>query len=448
LNTNVLTYIFKNKNGCDSVVIVSLKHVKKDTSYLPVLTTCNPNDSATQIRFFKNINGCDSTVIQRFKLLKSDTVYIDTVSCNPIDTGIYIKKYTNIEGCDSTIIRRVKLLKNDISAVLSIDKNLTCYGDRTGVFSIKNIEGGLAPYFVLWSDGDKKQKRQDMRAGTYSVMITDAQGCSINKSIELKSPPPLSCEVEIISPRCFGESSGSFKVHTIKNGKAPYRYTFNNLTFELVKMPHFEENLPAKTYLFTIKDSLGCSVSKEIILTLPEKHIIIFSDNNISLKIGDSIQLSPQLNFKAKNCLWAPPQYLQCDTCLTTWAYPQKTTPYKLTAFDENGCIVTANIQLKVDETRNVYIPNTISPNGDGVNDKFTVFSDATVSEVKLLEIFNRWGTKIYELRNFKTNDNDIGWDGTYNNKVLDDNVFVYYCIVVFKDGKEALYKGEITLMR
>ena len=121
---------------------------------------------------------------------------------------------------------------------------------------------------------------------------------------------------------------------------------------------------------------------------------------------------------------------------------------YKIELFNENGCSVSEFINIKLSKERNVFAPNSFSPNGDSENDNFTVFSDGTVERIKLLEIYNRWGGKVFDNKNFLPNRETDGWDGTFNGKNAEAGVYIYYFIVIFKDGKEAMFKGEVSVMR
>jgi gliding motility-associated-like protein len=122
--------------------------------------------------------------------------------------------------------------------------------------------------------------------------------------------------------------------------------------------------------------------------------------------------------------------------------------PVTLIATDVNGCLdeVTQIVEIKNDF--GVYIPNTFTPNDDGVNDVFgPVFTpyglDAKTFE---MEIFDRWGSSLY-----RTKDVTKGWNGTIQNKgaePLKEEVYVYK--MKYKDLNGVIYNklGYVTLMR
>jgi gliding motility-associated-like protein len=88
-----------------------------------------------------------------------------------------------------------------------------------------------------------------------------------------------------------------------------------------------------------------------------------------------------------------------------------------------------------------IFIPNSFSPNGDGLNDVLKVYG-YTISEMQFM-VFNQWGEKIFESRSQAT-----GWDGTHRGKVQPSGVYIYVCRMVLKDGSVVNRKGSINLIR
>ncbi len=95
-----------------------------------------------------------------------------------------------------------------------------------------------------------------------------------------------------------------------------------------------------------------------------------------------------------------------------------------------------------------IYIPNVFSPDGDGLNDYFTVYSNSAVSMVQSLTIFNRWGDKVYEAEEFPTNDTNIGWDGKYRGKLENNNVYTYYAVLQDTSGNEIEKVGTVQILK
>ncbi len=128
--------------------------------------------------------------------------------------------------------------------------------------------------------------------------------------------------------------------------------------------------------------------------------------------------------------------------------YPLETTTYSVVVTDEDGCTSTDEITIVVEKDRPVYIPNSFSPNGDGINDYFTIFGGRSVQRINTLRIYNRWGAELFRKDGLVPNDELDGWNGEYKNKPMNTGVYIYYAEIVFVDGKVEIYPGSITLLR
>jgi len=100
-----------------------------------------------------------------------------------------------------------------------------------------------------------------------------------------------------------------------------------------------------------------------------------------------------------------------------------------------------------VDNTRRVFFPNAFSPDGDGSNDYFSIYSGFDVEEVISFQVFDRWGGLVFSNQNFQPNDDLIGWNGFVNGKKVDSGVYVYYAEILFKDGLVEQFVGDVTVV-
>ena len=128
---------------------------------------------------------------------------------------------------------------------------------------------------------------------------------------------------------------------------------------------------------------------------------------DIWIQYGEEVYLSG--NTDAPIYYWEGTQFLSCTNCLS----PQITTPentyYVLHATDSLGCSASDTVQVNMEGI--LYVPNTFTPNNDGVNDFFEIKGE-NINEFELW-IYNRWGEEIY-YTNVMTN----YWDGYYKGKL------------------------------
>ena len=116
-----------------------------------------------------------------------------------------------------------------------------------------------------------------------------------------------------------------------------------------------------------------------------------------------------------------------------------------LTIADTNGCMDTAYALLEIQPDYIFFIPNTFSPNKDGLNEVFMPKGIGVNEKFFNMKIFNRWGDLIYQ-----TADLNAGWDGTSNNGKEGSQTDVYVWVINTRDltGFPHTYTGHVTLIR
>jgi trimeric autotransporter adhesin len=106
-----------------------------------------------------------------------------------------------------------------------------------------------------------------------------------------------------------------------------------------------------------------------------------------------------------------------------------------------HGCEVSASIRINVAGNPPIYVPNAFTPNGDGIDDIWSVFGTG-VKDIKAT-VFNRWGEKVFE----SSNQSD-GWDGTYKGQLQPPGVYVYVVEIVYLNDEKTTKEGSLTLIR
>jgi gliding motility-associated-like protein len=138
--------------------------------------------------------------------------------------------------------------------------------------------------------------------------------------------------------------------------------------------------------------------------------------------------------------LWSPASVLS-PSSLVTNSTATETTTYTLTATNSFGCTATDEVVLTI--TRFCVDPPTVfTPNNDGFYDKWVVINGTCTKEVKV-EVFNRWGGKVYSNDRYTNN-----WDGTSNGKTLPDGTYYYIIKAALVNGEALFLRGNVTIMR
>jgi gliding motility-associated-like protein len=204
----------------------------------------------------------------------------------------------------------------------------------------------------------------------------------------------------------------------------------------------------AGIYQDTLKLKTGC----DSILTI---HIKDLSDLSVSLGEdkeileGDKLMLEAKTNYPdvIKNYVWLPQGTNACDTCRKIDVSPSKNQWYAIKV-SKDGCAASDSINVKVLNQKLVYMPNIFSPNDDKINDLYRPYCAEGVAEIEYFQVFDRWGTLIYEVTNHNATDTSIGWDGTYKNIPANRDVYTYAVQVRLRNGQTQRYLGDVFLQR
>lgn len=137
---------------------------------------------------------------------------------------------------------------------------------------------------------------------------------------------------------------------------------------------------------------------------------------------------------------WQPFIGLNCNTCDTVTATPVETTTYYITISDSIGCKSYDTVTVSI-EYFPYFLPNGFSPNNDNNND--ILYVRGTGIQSIYLQIFDRYGNLMFE-----TQDQNVGWDGSYQNKPVNTGVYIYKIQVFYKDGRTEQKSGNVTLFR
>lgn len=171
--------------------------------------------------------------------------------------------------------------------------------------------------------------------------------------------------------------------------------------------------------------------------------------------LGLSSNITSTVKGTIDSITWSPDSTLSCHNCMNPIATPSQTTTYTATVWyskDSVSCSNNTNVTVCVYTScggKLLYVPNTFSPNSDGVNDLFRIRGEG-IAMVNYFRVYDRWGKLVYQALN--ANDADLAaWNGGYNNnldKMEDSGVFVYEFEIQCITGQTISGKGNVTLLR
>jgi len=183
-------------------------------------------------------------------------------SVSGLPSGIYTVTVTNDLRCS----RVASVSINDpepIIITLEVTK-ISEQGAEDGSITA-NVSGGTGNYTYAWSDGSNGTSISDLAPNTYSVVVTDDNGCSGSASATINPfvCPAITLSGQVQNPMCFGEENGSISV-TVSGGDPPYTYSWSDGS-----TASSLGNLGAGTYSLTVKDDKNCEVIASYTITNP-----------------------------------------------------------------------------------------------------------------------------------------------------------------------------------
>lgn len=192
-----------------------------------------------------------------------------------LPAGTYTAVVTDAKGC-SVVKTAVVGAGPAASNILINATNASCYNSNNGV-AIANVNGGSTPYTYQWSNGGTSQTISGLSAGTYSVVVTNADGCVKTEAVTIIQPTLLNTSVSHKDVLCYGGYTGTASA-TALGGTAPYSFTWNTGA-----ITQTVSGLGTGNYFVVIKDANGCSNTQNVFINQPTKVVSsISSFNNIS----------------------------------------------------------------------------------------------------------------------------------------------------------------------
>ncbi|MBC7774117.1 MAG: gliding motility-associated C-terminal domain-containing protein [Phycisphaerae bacterium] len=283
--------------------------------------------------------------------------------------------------------------------------------------------------------------------GSYTLLVTNpANGCTSMITQTVTAIPDPVFVPSLIQPNCKVQT-GSVNFGSITAGLAPYQFSTDGGQTQSNQVLY--SGLQPDTYALVVSDANGCTTEESGTIEQPFLPTLDLTDI-LKIEQGDSILLTPLTNIPTAQIIsweWSPAEGLSCTDCEQPWAKPLNNQYYNVTVEDLNGCQAVDRILVKVSRNRHIYPPTAFTPNEDGENDRFTLYTKG-VKEIRRLTIFDRWGEEVFLRENFQPNDESLGWDGTFRGSTLMPAVFVWAAEVEYVDGEVEVIYGDVTIVR
>jgi gliding motility-associated-like protein len=333
-----------------------------------------------------------------------------------------------------------------------VPSDAICFDQCTGT-AIVIPSGGTAPnsiYNFLWSSGAPgviPQARDSLCMGSHMVTVVDDLGCADSLEFEIGQPAAQEMFVTFLSPSCA--DSCDARVTITSAGATSYSFDgqeswqADNIGFKC-----------AGADTVYARNDAGCIAAESIQIFEPARFEANFNVNpnvttvrNTLITFQDVSEPGPLASslFTFGN----DPLLGEIDERFTTFRFPNDTSGiYQITLIstNENGCSDTLVRELEIKDDLLWFIPNSFSPNEDGINDIWRpVGNEVDVTNYRLT-IYDRLGREVFHTTNF-----DQGWNGAVEGSdyYVDPGVFTYFIKVTSRTTTEKFeFTGTITAVR
>jgi gliding motility-associated-like protein len=410
----------RREHGCDSLIEVELEILPQTQEFLPVYlcqgeswslggVVFHENHQQGQVRLpAANRYGCDSLVDVRLRFHPEAVGAVDPVICRSDTLWVQNTAFHAGHRRDTLLLAGASSLGCDSFTVV-----------RLGIFPEKREEVRLqvCPEDTITYLGERFYRGKER--GELVLRGADVNGCDSTVAVVAEVYPEAHGAVK--DTLCPGE-------RLMAGGE------------------WFSESRSEGYLVLRDASQYGCDSALEVSLFYPQNDLQL--PEEYETLYGHEIQLVPWYWDWFVMWNWTPGWGLSCTDCERPWSDGLESGSYRLVGTDQYGCEYEATTRVIVRKERRVFIPNAITVNGDGVNDRFTAFGNYFVDRIEFVEIFDRWGNFIIRIEDIPHSQEWWGWDGTHRGELVLPGVYAYRVGVRYLDGMRETFYGDVTVIR
>ncbi|MCZ4409866.1 HYR domain-containing protein [Cryomorphaceae bacterium 1068] len=422
-----------NTSECTYDVVVS------DTES-PVFADC-PEDIVIELES----NVCD-TIIEFETPTATDNCAVTALnqisgplSGDVLTPGNYIVEFVAEDEAGNSTLCSFNITVQDVTppTVDCPDSFLSC--DLNVILPIPTALDSCGIASIIQTEGPESGTVFPIGITDISFEITDVNGNAVTCSYEVEVAAQATRPEAGIDRNICGSNSTTLSGNTPDFGSGLWFQIEGSgdiLSPESAVTEVTNLGVGLNTFVWSIDPENGCDVLTDTVGIFVETGVIVDAGEDQTIILGSNAQLSGFGSPPDGTVQWSPPESLSCSDCLDPIASPTETTVYFLNYETPLGCDLTDSLTIKVF----IKIPNTITPDGDNVNDVWNIpeihkYPDVTVT------IFNRWGVEVFSSTGYNE-----PWDGTTEGDDLPTGSY-YYIIDYNREGKENL-NGTVNIIR
>ncbi|MCX6198674.1 MAG: gliding motility-associated C-terminal domain-containing protein [Bacteroidetes bacterium] len=250
-----------------------------------------------------------------------------------LTAGTYTVTVNDNNGCTTSISAIISQPAQALNTSVVVT-DVSCNAGTNGSINL-TVTGGTQPYSFVWSNGPTTEDISGLSAGTYTVSITDANGCLTTASAIVNEPAALTASITPTNVSCFGGNDGATDL-TVSGGTSPYSYLWSTFatTEDLV-------SLTAGNYVVIVTDAKGCQKITTTTVTQPTQIVVSGVVTNLSCNnAGDGfIDLTVSGGTSGYTFVWSNQTSSEDQSNVVAGTY-------SVTVFDANLCTATATFTV------------------------------------------------------------------------------------------------------
>ncbi len=369
-----------------------------------------------------------------------------TATITGLDTGLYVLTVHDLNLCiitDTAVIEQ----NTGVEIEIQVMDSISCNGGSDGVLRAE-VTGGISPYTYLWGDGRDTQSVGGISEGSYSVDVTDNQGCKGTQSLILDDPDPLKAAFTVTDALCYGSDDGSVLLGA-EGGTGAFRYQWNTDPVNGNEV----ENLTAGNYHLRVEDTENCRTDTTVVIGQPEKLTVTLDGRYTVYPFcpdwqNGALAVAVSGGVRDYEYIWTDYPGDR-DSILSDI----KEDSYELRIIDNHNCVMDTVFMLTAQNSTCLGIPTAFTPNYDDANDTWDISyinedgREASFYEVYpngIIQIYDRLGNLVYRC----TGGCPEEWNGE-DLKGRDLPVDSYYYIIELNSGgNQSPLTGTVTIIR
>jgi gliding motility-associated-like protein len=372
----------------------------------------------------------------------------------PLAKTQYYRRLVLTDSCPPLPSNIVKVSVVDIALDAQVVQP-SCPEGRDGQIQVA-ISQTVGSFTAMWADDSTATlHRTNLAAGTYRLWVRDSLGCEEVFSIEVPKTEPLEVEIEVREATCGKETADGAIWARAKGGVAPYRYEWlsseewageeqqESFVEEKAGGSLWENLAPSQTlpYRLVVTDARGCQkVEKAILLKRTPPVSAEFAYRKVDF-CREEPNPKPEIFGQRGGRFLSDSPDLRLNSITGEILLDETPTGEYTVRYQANDCS-ESTVTIAVFEGCFSTIPNTFSPNGDGVNDTWDVPLFESYPNLHL-QIFDRNGTLLFDAPSgFEA------WDGTFKGKALPEGTYFYQVDLGTPFKQRRKHQGFISLIR